>query len=214
MIEYEFVERQEWKPYKLEVDAVLKKVQKELRNNKILTFESNLIGSAKRNLITRVVNGNKGFDFDYNIVIQKLKNKEYEKPKKLNQLFMDLFNKYFDDSYEYSKDSTSVITIKKLNKNRTKIIFSIDFAIVRYRFDDDGNELQEYIRFDKKSNRHNWSLRGDSINHRQIEDLIKDDKCWNEFKELYLERKNNEPNKKSRIVYYQTLEAFYFKNFQ
>lgn len=69
---FEYVPKGEYQPFKLEVDEILRKVQRFLRENKILTFQFNLIGSAGRKFITRVKNGNKGFDLDYNIVIQKI----------------------------------------------------------------------------------------------------------------------------------------------
>ncbi len=211
---FEYVPKGEYQPFKLEVDGILREVQKYLRKNKILTFQFNLIGSAGRKLITRVKNGNKGFDLDYNIVIQKTFDEKYEDPKLLKEIFVKLFNRYFDDSYDYSKDSTSVITIKKLNAKRNKILYSVDFAIVSYYEDDDGKERQEYVRFDKNTNTYSWALRKVATDHRYVENLIKDNGLWQDVKDLYLENKNKEPDKKSRIVYYQTLDTIFKRNFQ
>ena len=211
---FEYVPKSEYQPFKLEVDEILKSIQRDLREKRILTFQFNLIGSAKRKLITRVENGNQGFDLDYNIVIQKVFNNRYNNAKSLKQKFIDLFNKYFDDSYDYSEDSTSVITIKKLNAQRNKIICSVDFAIVSYYEDEEGMERQKYIRFDKNSGNYSWALRKVATNHRHVEDLIKEKNLWEDVKVLYLKNKSKEPYKKSRIVYYQTLETIYRRNFQ
>lgn len=211
---FEYVPKSEYQSFKLEVDGILKSIQRELRENKILTFQFNLIGSAKRKLITRVKNGNQGFDLDYNIVIQKVFDEDYEDAKLLKQTFIKLIDKYFDNSYEYAEDSTSVITVKKLNSSRNKILHSVDFALVNYYEDDDGRERQKYVRFDKKSHNYSWALRKVATDHRYVEDLIKENALWKDFKDLYLENKNKEPRKKSRIVYYQTLETFYRRNFQ
>lgn len=211
---FEYVPKGEYQPFKLEVDEILRKVQRFLRENKILTFQFNLIGSAGRKFITRVKNGNKGFDLDYNIVIQKIFDEKYEKPKLLKETFIKLFNEYFDNSYDYAEDSTSVITVKKLNVNRNKILHSVDFAIVSYYEDKDGKERQEYVRFDKNTNTYSWVLRKVATDHRYVEDLIKEKNVWQDVKDLYLENKNKEPEKKSRIVYYQTLETIYKRNFQ
>ena len=151
---------------------------------------------------------------DYNIVIQRIFNNRYKNAKLLKQKFIDLFNKYFDDSYDYSEDSTSVITIKKLNAQRNKVICSVDFAIVNYYEDEEGMERQEYIRFDKNTGNYSWALRKVATNHRHVEDLIKENNLWEDVKDLYLNNKNKEPYKKSRIVYYQTLETIYRRNFQ
>lgn len=211
---FEYVTKSEYQPFKLEVDEILKSIQRDLRENGILTFQFNLIGSAKRKLITRVENGNQGFDLDYNIVIQRIFNNRYKNAKLLKQKFIDLFNKYFDDSYDYSEDSTSVITIKKLNAQRNKVLCSVDFAIVNYYEDEEGLERQEYIRFDKNTGNYSWALRKVATNHRHVEDLIKENNLWEDVKVLYLNNKNKEPYKKSRIVYYQTLETIYRRNSQ
>lgn len=206
---FEFVSKSEYQPFKLEIDKILKLIQRDLRKNKILTFQSNLIGSGKRHLVTRIKNGNKGFDLDYNIVIQRIIDNRYKNPKLLKQTFIDLFNKYFDDSYDYSEDSTSVITIKKLNAKRNKIICSVDFAIVHYYEDKNGSERQEYICYDKNNQSYCWNLRKVATDHRYVENFIKENNLWQDLRDLYLENKNKEPNKKSRIVYYQTLETIY-----
>ena len=211
---FEYVPKSEYQHLRNYVENTIKKVQNEFRINNILTFQFNLIGSAKRKLITRVKNGNQGFDLDYNIVIQKVFDKDYENAKLLKQTFMNLFDKYFDNSYDYSEDSTSVITIKKLNAQRNKIICSVDFAIISYYNDEGGEEKQEYIRFDKNTNSYFWALRKVATNHRYVENLIKENNLWEDVRNLYLENKNKEPNKKSRIVYYQTLETIYRRNFQ
>lgn len=211
---FEYVPKSEYQPFKLEVDEILKSIQRDLKENGILTFQFNLIGSAKRKLITRVENGNQGFDLDYNIVIQRIFNNRYKNAKLLKQKFIDLFNKYFDDSYDYSEDSTSVITIKKLNAQRNKIICSVDIAIVSYYEDEEGMERQKYIRFDKNSGNYSWALRKVATNHRHVEDLIKEKNLWEDVKVLYLNNKNKEPKKESRIVYYQTLETIYRRNSQ
>ena len=202
---FEYVSKSEYQPFKLEVDKILKSIQRALKENNILTFQFNLIGSAKRKLITRIKNGNKGFDLDYNIDIQRILNDKYKNPKLLKQTFIKLFDDYFDDSYEYAEDSTSVITIKKLNKARNKILFSVDFAVVNYYEDEEGNERQQYIHFDKASN---------TTNHRYVEDLIKEKGMWEDVKILYLENKKKEPHKKSRIVYYQTIDTIFKRYFQ
>ncbi len=211
---FEYVPKGEYQPFKLEVDEILREVQRFLRENKILTFQFNLIGSAGRKFITRVKNGNKGFDLDYNIVIQKIFDEKYEKPKLLKEILIKLFNECFDNSYDYAEDSTSVITVKKLNANRNKILHSVDFAIVSYYEDEDGKERQEYVRFDKNTNIYSWALRKVATDHRYVEDLIKENNLWQDLRDLYLENKNKEPEKKSRIVYYQTLETIYKRNFQ
>lgn len=211
---FEFVTKREYQPYKVEVDNFIKKIHKILRKEKIVNFRDDLIGSAGRHLITRVENGNKGFDFDYNLEITKFYDDKFQNPKTLKNIFRNIFDKTFDDSYEWAEDSTSVFTIKKVDKKHSIIIFSVDFAIVHYYEDEKGNEKQEYIRFDKNTNGYSWCDRPEATNHRQSAMAIRQKGLWNELRELYLKNKNKEPNKKSRIVYYQTLETIYKRHFQ
>lgn len=60
MKNYEYVSKKEWKPIKKDVIEILYELQDEVR--KQTTFQFSFVGSVKYNLITREVNGNKGFD--------------------------------------------------------------------------------------------------------------------------------------------------------
>ena len=212
---FEYVPKSEYKPLQDYVENIIKKVQKNLREKGILTFQFYRLGSSgKRQLITRDKNGNKGFDFDYNIEIQKIKNQDFYEPKLLKNLFIREFNTYFSSNYECAEDSTSVFTIKDINKSKSKILHSFDFAIVENKYDDKGRLRQRYIRFDKNTGGYSWALRKLNKNHSDIEYSIKSKGLWNQVRDLYLKNKNKEPNKKSRIVYYQTLETIYRRNFQ
>lgn len=52
------------------MEEIIHDLQDELRPEGV-TFQYKIIGSGSKNLVTRVVNGNSGFDFDYNFVVQK-----------------------------------------------------------------------------------------------------------------------------------------------
>lgn len=198
---FEYVPKREYKPFKLEVDEILRKVQKNLRKNKILTFQFNLIGSAKRKLITREENGNKGFDLDYNIVIQNIFDEDYENPKLLKEKFINLFYEYFDDSYDHAEDSTSAITVKKLNAKKNKILHSVDFAIVNYYKDEYDRERQVNVRFDKNTNTYSWALRKVATDHRYVENFINENNLWQEVKDLYLaNKKQSSPTNHPKIL--------------
>lgn len=213
---FEYVSRSEYQPVRKYVESVIKKVQKEFRNRGILTFRFYLIGSAgKRHLITREVGGNKGFDLDYNFEIQKY-NPKYHDPKTLKLLFMEAFNKYLNNGYDSCEDSTSVFTIKKIDQKQSKIIHSFDFAIVENVYDNEDRLRQRYIRSVKINDKINyqWCFRKLNKNYSELETLIKNNGLWCDLRDLYLVAKNKEPNKKSRIVYHQTLETIYKRHFQ
>ena len=160
---FEYVSRSEYQPVRNYVESVIKKVQNEFRNRGILTFRFYLIGSAgKRHLITREVGGNKGFDLDYNFEIQKY-NPKYHDPRTLKLLFMEAFNKYFNNGYDSCEDSTSVFTIKKIDQKQSKIIHSFDFAIVENVYDNEDRLRQRYIRSVKINDKINRPLKEELI---------------------------------------------------
>lgn len=230
---FEYVDKSEYKPLRDYVESVIKQVQVDLREKGIVTFQFYRIGSAgDRHLITREVNGNNGFDLDYNLSIQRLLNNKYNDEKKMKTLFMKLFNEFKPKHFECCEDSTSVFTVKRLDAKTGNILYSFDFAIVYYYmegipnqdFDEDYDdpddeyyekERQKYIKHDKHSDTYYWELRPIATNHCYIENAIKDNNLWNELRDLYLEKKNNnkDPNKKSRIIYYETLNEIWQKYF-
>lgn len=68
---YEYVSKAEYKPYKEEIESIIKKVQKIMKTEYDTTFQFKLIGSANRHLVTKIKDGNRGYDFDYNLILQK-----------------------------------------------------------------------------------------------------------------------------------------------
>lgn len=228
---YEFVSKKEVSFARDEIEQIIHNVQDYLRENNILTFQYNLVGSASnhRHLVTRIVNGNQGFDMDYNIIIQQI-NDEYDNTKNIKTILMKTFNMFLPRDFNYSEDSSSVFTIKKLDKKHSKILYSFDFAIVNYfvenipnskydDYEDPENEFyqierQEYISFNKNNNSYSWELRSIASDHRYMEQCVKSNSCiWNELRDLYLQHKNSQPTKKSRIIYYETLNQVYQKHF-
>lgn len=70
---YEFVQKKEYAPIRLEIEAIIIKVQKILKKqDSDQTFQFHLIGSGKKHLITRIKDGNNGYDFDYNLVMNSI----------------------------------------------------------------------------------------------------------------------------------------------
>ena len=229
---FEFVSKKEVSLAKSEIEQIIHKVQDYLRDNNIITFQYQLIGSASnhRHLVTRIVDGNKGFDMDYNIIIKSI-NKTYDNAKNIKHILMDTFNKFLPKNFSRCEDSSSVFTIKKIDKQDSKIIYSFDFAIVNYyedyfrnpAYDEDYDdpedeyyciEIQEYIYFDKHNNKYIWQQRPIAFeNHRFKEQYVKNNGLWNELRDLYLKQKNSQPSKKSRIIYYESLDQIYQKHF-
>ncbi|MDE5545739.1 MAG: hypothetical protein K2I76_03930 [Malacoplasma sp.] len=177
---FEYVTRKDYSNLKISLIELIKLVQNELR--KFFTFRFDFIGSAKYNMIT-VGNPNKGFDFDVNFEIQKIK-KEDLTEKEIRSLIIKSFNKLVNKnktSLNYPENNSRSITLKEINQKESKIIYGVDFAII----------LNEGIIFhNKKESTIEWQqLRKNNDMLKNIK-VIKSKGKWNEFRKKYLEKKN------------------------
>ena len=117
---YEYVSKNEVRPYRELFEEVFREIQKELKKENGLTFSFGLVGSAKRNLVVR--HHNKGFDCDYQLYLQK--NKQELSEEAIKKLLMKKFDEKMPSEFDYCEDSTSSITIKKIITEQSKIEFS------------------------------------------------------------------------------------------
>ena len=165
-------------------------------------------------MITREVNGNIGYDFDVNIRVND-DNEDYSAEEIKNILIKgsNADNKKFN--YDYCEDSKRVITIKVKDKINSKILHSCDFAVVNDYFDKFGNECQEYIHHYKQSNTYQWQDQpnGYYLIKEKIK-WIKQKGLWQYVRDFYLEKKctNNNPNKKSRSIFAETISEIFNNN--
>ena len=85
------------------------------------------------------IDGNQGFDFDYNVVINNFDKLPVKAQDCIRNIFISAIQNILgDDPYEIGiNNSTSVITVKFYNGNKTETIFGIDIAIMKK--DNDGN---------------------------------------------------------------------------
>jgi hypothetical protein len=210
MVEYEYVPKSEYLPVKEQLIELIEQVQREVSD--FFIFDYDFIGSSSRNMITRQVNGNIGYDFDVNIHVGEGYN-EYT-PKEIRMIFMNALNRnlpFF--SYKPAEDSTRVITIKVVNFQLSRIEHSCDFAIVRDL--DDGD--QQYIRFNKKQQSYYWEFQPEGYRHLDKKiNTIKVNNLWNEVRYLYLYKKcnNTHPYKKSRSLFAETINEIYDRYFK
>ena len=173
-----------------QLNQLIKDIKKELNDD--ITFDYRPIGSYSRNMMTYDSNSNVGFDFDINIISLNYKKKVYS-AKVTKEKFIDAINKHAKKyGYSYAENSTRVITIKVKDTKNSKILHSVDFAIIRNRENAYGDYWQEYIRFNKKNNVYNWSKQ--KVDYKVFEkrmNYIESEKLDNELWEMYLQIKNN-----------------------
>lgn len=177
---------------------MLNEVQDLLRNK--FTFRYDVVGSYKRKMITYDVKSNVGFDFDFNIEINDNGNKY--SPKELKKMLQNAIGKVcINYGYDYPEDSTRVLTIKKKDRKKSRILHGCDFAIVNNYIDDEGDERQEYIHYDKKHRNYTWCEQSDG--YYMLPDKInwiKEKHLWNAVRDLYIEKKTDNPDMHSRTI--------------
>lgn len=208
MHDFIYVTKKEAMPVKKELISLINEVQNLVRQN--FTFRFDFVGSSKRNMVTYDRKSNIGYDFDVNIEVND-DNEKYS-PDKIRSIIMTAINKVASKyGYDFCEDSTSVLTIKVKNTARSRIIHSCDFAIV-YNCE---NGDQQYIRFNKDNQNYTWEYRGNGfVDLPQKIEWIKRNKLWNELKEYYIEKKNNNtnPQKHSRSIFAETVNEICQKN--
>ena len=213
MKEFEYVTKREYGPVKEDLVELIHLIQDEVREH--FTFRYDFIGSASRNMITREINGNVGYDFDVNIRVNDPDN-NYS-AKKIRNILKAAFDKHAKKfMYDDAEDSTRVITIKVKDRKNSKILHSCDFAVVNDYIDEDGDEHQEYIHFNKKQNTYEWQEQqeGYYMLLEKIDD-IKKYNLWQKVRNLYLEKKskNTDLHKKSRSIFAETVKEVHDKYF-
>ena len=209
MSKYEFVTKKEYSPIRLELEEIIKNVQNILRKD--FTFQFKLVGSGNRHLITREINGNKGFDFDYNLIL----NKYYSNPKYVKEKIIKAINQAIKGTkYDFAENSTTSITIKVKDTKNKKIEHSCDFAIVYYSETSEEKSFK-YIQYDKIKNQYIWTIRQNSNN---IDDKLvwlrkHVNNYWSLIRENYLNLKNTnkDEHKHSFQLYYETINNLYNK---
>ena len=149
MPRYEFVSRAEYTPVRKEIEKIIKRAQDRMLETDGKTFQFQLVGSGKKHLIAREIGGNRGYDFDYNLIIQSPEEGYHYKAKLVKQRFMRAFSAAVKGTtYSSPKDSTSVITIKVVDRKNSRILHSCDFAIIYYG-KHQGRDGYYYLRKDK-----------------------------------------------------------------
>lgn len=147
-----------------------------------------LIGSAKRNMITQ--NENEPIDLDYNLIIVKTPIKD---GKELKNAIMKSFNKVLKrNGYDDCQDSTSAISTKYYSfkkGNQTK--YKFDIGIIK---EDKKGEWERLIHNKTGIIQHDtwfWNQTPETRDIKTKEAFIKSKGKWNLLKEKYLKCKND-----------------------
>lgn len=209
---FEYVTKAEYKPVKMELQKIICKVVAYMKKEYETECQCKLIGSGKRHLVTRVVGGNGGYDFDYNLIIAAPKPGYHYNADVVKRQFMDAFRFALKGTkYKDPQDSTSAITIKVVDKQKSRIEHSCDFAIIYY----DRNRAENgyyYLKNDKRQKRYSFEFRNLSRNvDAKIEEILEYNNGWNAIRAEYLKLKNanRDNNKHSFSLYLEAVNNVY-----
>ena len=209
MGDFRYVTKAEYANAKEDLERLIHAVQNEVRKD--FTFQYKFIGSVARNMVTMDYSSNVGYDFDVNIYVNDDDGNYSAKGiRNILRKAFDKFNRQFQ--YDYTEDSTRVLTIKVKDRQNSKILHSADFAVV---YDcDDGR--QQYIHYNKNQNSYEWQYQPKGYYElSERVDLIKQYYLWQEVRDLYIEKKNHNRNgKKSRALFAETINEIYQQNFK
>jgi len=204
--DFAYVEPKISDPVRGDITELIKRVRKAVKNE--FSFQDQFIGSSARNMITYDRKGNTGFDFDVNIIPQKIKGADT--PEHLRTVIFNTIQKYYKlYGFNTIENSKSVITVKKVDKKNSKILYGCDFAVVRTT----KKGRQQNIILNKKNNKSSyiWEDRGDYFaGLSEREKFLKESKksYWNELRTYYIDKKNynDDDDKHSRSIYAEAVK--------
>ena len=207
MAKYEYVNKDEYRPVREELENIIKKTQRILKKKAGITFQFELIGSGSKHLITRVKGGNKGFDFDYNIIINNDDDGVWKADYARKEFTKALDEAIKGTKYSHPENQSVAITIKVKDTKNSKILHSCDFAVVYYP--GDVNDGHMCSKMNLETNKCIWNMRKYTKDYLDKLDWLKDNvsKYWDKVKIEYLKLKNanNDPEKHSFQLFYEAI---------
>ena len=214
MAKYEYVNKSEYRPVREELENIIRRTQKILRKNKTgITFRYELIGSGSKHLITRIKGGNKGFDFDYNLILNCKPGYHWLPDYARKNITKAIGEAVKGTRFSNPQNSSVAITIKVKDTKYSRILYSCDFAVIYYP-DENSNE-HKYVYLDKSNGKYTWEIREYTKDYHIKLDWLKKNvhDYWERIKEEYLKLKDNnkDPNKRSFQLFYETISNIYNK---
>lgn len=213
MHDYVYVPKEEWEPVKEELIEIIQRLQDEVRNE--FTFQYRFVGSSQRKMITRDQNSNIGFDFDVNIEVNDPD--EYYLAEEIRNILREGLNRVTNPYgcpifyYDYTVDSTRVLTIKVKDKPNSRILHSCDFCIIN----ECSDGRQQYIRYNKKHGSYSWEYQSKGYKELSTKiEWIKKHRLWQQVRNCYIDKKNQntDNNKKSRAIFAETIHQICQQN--
>ncbi|VEU76520.1 hypothetical protein [Mycoplasmopsis columboralis] len=194
---------------------LINKLVVSINKEKKISVQWRLVGSGARNLITE--NGKKEIDFDFNLIINKIKEPQYEDLKKLKDYVrMHLNKKLSDFGYRDSEDSTSSLTTHLIKIKKSSREFKIDIAIVKVEKNSDWYRLIHKKTGDTDKDEWKWEKGPNSNELIKRAQILKKNGWWLETRQAYLTKKNlylsrGDKNHSSYICFSEAVNEIYNK---
>ena len=179
---------------------MLKELSKYLRGK--YTFVVNPVGSGSENVITWNENTKKGFDLDYNLILQSgISNNA----GKIRKDFFNAMNVISADSGFEIINRKRVLEIKGFDR-RLDCEISCDIAIIA-----ETDQDRMIIVYDINTGRYIWNELENYQESKLMKDYIKSNNLMQKFREEYLKVKNNnaDPYKHSYILRLEAINNTY-----
>lgn len=175
-----------------------------------------LVGSGGRNMVTQ--NEKQPIDFDFNIEIISCGRFSINDGHKLKEEIRKAFNEVLNkNGWGDCQDSTSALTTEQRELTKgNKTPFSIDVCIINVTQDGRVNRLIHEKTGFTYMDRYYWNETRESRKIWEREYFIKDNKCWEEVRRVYLDKKNlylqrNLYDKSSFICFIEAVNEIYYK---
>ena len=188
---YAFVYESESKRYRNWCSRMLTITREDLKSKEI-TVQFSLVGSGKRNMITR--NGDGPYDLDYNLEVIRAPKEYWQNLSRLKETIRVSLNKACNvyDGFTDAKDSTSVLTSIWHFDDESTVNFSFDVAIVA------RNENGTLMRLIHNKNAWGFTYNGQVVWNEvpsshdvsQKADRLAKDHYWEKVRSCYLDKKN------------------------
>ena len=213
MTQFEYVNKREYQPVKREIEDFIRSLQKMMKEYGI-TYDFRLIGSGKEHLITRAIGSNKGYDFDYNLIIRRPEKGYVYNASVIKEVFFDEIKDMIKGSrFNAVKNPKSVITIKAVDRKNSKVLCSCDIAIVYYEDEDDPDSGYRILKR-KPDNSYVFELRKKSLfNDEKLEAILDYNPAqrWERIRKEYIKLKNQNQvrEKRSHSLYCEAVNNVY-----
>ncbi len=188
------------------IRQIINCVQNDLRDK--IRFHPQLVGSNKYSLVT--TNGINGYyDVDFTFIITESVNWE---PYNIRKLIFNSIKKYYE-VYGFNGLEEGKRSIKLKYSVNNQLKYYVEIAIYTYI-----KEQPYILKFDKTNHSYIWNEESMDIYNLEYKFyLIKKNNLWEEFRNLYLWKKNSHltanNNMKSLYIYKETVNEIFQKYF-